>query len=123
MKELSQNELRVGRERRLIERAIHQRHPAVAGALVEPEGVMPHPQSRMTAGLFVTRWAAEAADQELPEPQLGAGQVVFRIHRPEHAVSGHLGIERRHEPGEPVFANPPVDIALRKAVTSHQTII
>ena len=123
MKKLSQDKLRVGRERDLIERAIHQRHPAIAGTLIQPERVMPHPQAGMAARFLVPRRAAKAADQEFPEPQLGAGQVVFRIHRPQHIVPGHLRIEGRHQAGKPVFADPPVDPAFRKPVASHQTII
>ena len=96
MEELAQDELGVSGQRGLIQRAIHQGHPAIAGALVEAERVMPHSQPWMAAGLLVTRRAAKAADQELPQSQLGARQVVFRIHRPEHIVSRHLRIERRH---------------------------
>ena len=96
MEELAQDELGISGQRGLIERAIHERHPTIAGALVEPERVMPHPQSRMAARFLVSRRAAEAADQEFAQPMLGARQVVFRIHRPEHIVSRHLRIESRH---------------------------
>lgn len=123
MKKLAQDELGVGRERSLIERTIHQRHPAIAGALIQAEREVPHPQPWMAARRFVARWPAEAADQELPQSMLGARQVVFRIHPPEHIVSGHLRIERRHQPRKPVFADPFVNIAFRKPVASHQTII
>lgn len=123
MEELSQYELGIGGERGLIERAIHQRHPAIAGALVEPERVMPHPQPWMAARLFVTRRAAKAADQEFAQSMLGARQVVFRIHRPKHIVRRHLRVKGRHQPSEAVFADPPVDLAFRKPVASHQTII
>lgn len=96
MKKLSENDLRVRGKCGLIERAIHQRHPAIAGALVEAERVMPHAQPGMAPRFLVTRRAAKTADQELPQAMLGARQVVFRIHRPEHIVARHLRVKRRH---------------------------
>ena len=123
MEELAQDELGVGGERALIERAIHERDPAIAGALIQTKRVMPHPQPRMATRLFVTRRPAKAAHQELPQSQFGARQVDFRIHRPQHLVFRHLRVERRHQSGEAVFANSPVDVAFRKPGFRHQTII
>ena len=123
MEEFAQHQLGVRGERSVIERAVHQRHPAIAGALVQSKRVMPHPQSRVTARFLVTRRSAEAADQKLPQPKLGARQVVFRIHRPKHIVLGHLGVERRHQSGEAVFADPRIHICFRKPGLRHQTII
>ena len=58
----------------LIERAIHQLDPAIAGALIELERHVAHAQARVAALLDITLWAAETADQKIPQPFFRAVQ-------------------------------------------------
>lgn len=73
---------------------------------------MPQAKPRVAALLDVTWWTAEAADQEVTEPLLGAGQIVRGIHRTNQIVTGHLPVEGGDEPPESVLANGGVDITL-----------
>ncbi len=110
MEEFAQHQLRIGGERGLVERPVHQGHPAIAGALIQPIRVMPHPQARMTSRLLVPRRPAESPHEKVPQSNLGASQVILRIHRAQHVILGHLRVEGRHQSREPVFADPLVDI-------------
>ena len=111
MEELPQQFLGFLRQLGLVERAIHQLHPAIAGALIELERHVPHPQARVAALLDVALRSAEAAHQEIAQPLLGARKVVRRIHRSEDVVGGHLRVKRPDQPLKALFANLRVDLA------------
>lgn len=66
----------------------------------------------MTALFDVSRWAAKAADEEVPEARFGAGEIVRRIHRSEDVVAGDLRVERTDEAGESLLADALVDVFL-----------
>ena len=104
----------VGRQLRLLQRAFHQRHPPIAGLLIDGEWHVPHPQARMAALLDVARRSAEAADQKIAQPLFRGRQVIRRIHRSEHIVRWHLRIKGADQPSEPVFPNPFVDLFFRQ---------
>ena len=64
------------RQRRLVQRPVHQRHPAIARVAVDRERHVPHAQPRVAALLDVARRPAEPADQKVAQPLLGARQIV-----------------------------------------------
>ena len=59
----------------------------------------------MAALLDIPWRPAEAIDQIIAQALLGAGQVVFGIHRAENIVAGHLFVKRRDQAGEAFFAH------------------
>ena len=71
----------------LVERAVHQLHPAIARRFVEAKRGVTHPQPRVAALLHVGRRPAEAADEEQTKPLLRARQVGRGIHRPRGCSS------------------------------------
>lgn len=75
----------------------------------------------MAALLDITRRTAEAADEKIPQPLLGALQIVRRIHRAEHVITRHLCIKRADEPLEAFFANARVDLFLTQIHNSSMT--
>ena len=59
----------------------------------------------MATLLDVALRAAEAADEKVTQPLLGAGEIVRRIHPAEDVVARHLSIERRDEVCESLLAD------------------
>ena len=59
----------------------------------------------MTALLDVEPRAAEAKDQEIPQPLLGPGQIIGEIHRTKDIVLGNLTAESSNKTGETVVAD------------------
>lgn len=123
MEELSQHQLSLRGQGRLVERPIHHGDPTVAGTLIQSKRVMAHPQPRMASGLLVSCRPAEPPHQEIPQANLGPGQVILRIHGAQHVIRRHLRIEGRHQSREPVFADAAEHLPFRKPVVGHQTII
>jgi hypothetical protein len=56
--------------------------------------------------------AAEAADQEVAQALLGAGEIVRRIHRTEQVVAADPAIEGGDQAGEALLADAAVDLVL-----------
>ena len=111
---LPQDARDIGRQRRLVEGAIHELHPPVAGALIDREGHVAHPQPRMPALGDVPRRPAEPADEKIAQPLFGTGEIIGRIHGPQHLVAWDLRVERADEAREAVFADTRVDLFLRQ---------
>src|SRR5215203_7287575 len=63
----------------------------------------------MAALLDVALRTAESPDQEIAQPLLRTGQVVFRIHRPEHRVVWYLAVEFSDKTCKTFLANRSVD--------------
>jgi hypothetical protein len=55
---------------------------------------MPHPKARMPSLLDVRLRPTEPKDQKLSQPVFRAGEVVFRVNRPEYVVGWNLPVER-----------------------------
>src|SRR3974390_62029 len=65
------------------------------------------------APLFdVPRRSAEAADQKIAQPLLGAAQIISWVHGTEDLVARNLSIESRNQPRKPLFANQPEQVGL-----------
>lgn len=75
------------------EGVVHQLHPAIPGGGVHGERIMAHAEAGVASLFDVTRWAAEAENEEVAETLLGSCQVVLRIHWPEDVVRGDLAIK------------------------------
>ena len=72
----------------------------------------------MTALLDVSLGTAEPVDQKIPQALFRAGQILGRIHRPEHIVFGDPGVEGRHHAGDPCLAKPCEDVVfLHKSIS------
>ena len=106
---------------RVLEGAFHQRHPAVSRALVDGKRHVTHPQARVSALFEIARRSAEANNEEVTQPLLGAGQIVRRVHRPQNLVSRDLRVERADQSGKPVLSNPRVDLFFRQIHNSSMT--
>ena len=112
MKERPQHPNRLVRQLRLVQRAVHQRHPSVPGRFVQPERRVAHPQPGMATLLHVSRRPAKAPNQEQAQPLFGTGKVFGRIHRPENVVARDLRVERADQPPESLLANQRVHISI-----------
>src|SRR5262245_41184529 len=112
MEEPAEQVLRLLGQLCFLERALHQRHPAIAGPLIELERHMPHPQPRVAPLLDISLRSAEAADEKVLQPLFRASQIIGRIHRAENVVARHLGVKRPDQPLEAVFTNLLVDLSL-----------
>lgn len=97
---------------RVVERAVHQLHPSVAGGSSDCKRHVAHAQPRMPALFDVARRPAKAANQEIAEPDFGSRKVVGGIHRSEDVVARHLRIERVDKPGETLLADMRIDLVL-----------
>ena len=105
MEELAQHGGGIIRERGVVQRAIHQLHPPIAGALIDDERHVPHAQPRVSTLLDVAHRSAKAADQEVTQALFGPVQVMRGVHRPENVVTRYLRIESANQTLEPFFAN------------------
>jgi len=110
VKELTQECVDVTGQLRLIQRTIHQRHPAVARALIQLEGVMALPQAWMSALLNVARRAAKSTNEKVSQPLLGAFEIMRRVHRAKKVVRRHLSVEGANQPLKPVLADRRINI-------------
>jgi len=106
-------------QRGLVERAIHQLHPAVARALIDGERRVAHAQPGMAALVDVVGGTAEAVHQEPAEPLLGASQILWRIHRAQDVVCGHLRVERVHQAHEAIHPDPREDLVFCQRAVQH----
>jgi hypothetical protein len=106
---------------RVLEGAFHQRHPAISRALVDGKRQVTHPKARVSALFEISRRSAEPNNQEVTQPLLGAGQIVRRVHRPQHLVSGDLRVECADQSGKPVLSNPCIDLFFRQIHNSSMT--
>src|SRR5437870_3418966 len=86
VEELAQHRVDILGQLHLVERVRHQLQPALARGGVDRERHVPHPQARMAALLDVALRAAEAADQKIAQPLLGARKIAGRIHRSENLI-------------------------------------
>jgi hypothetical protein len=111
----------IWRQRRFLQRSFHQRHPAVAGALIDRKRHVAHAQARVTALLDVARRPAEAANEKIAQSLFGPGQILWRVHRAQHVVVRHLGIEGTDQPAEPLLTDPCVDLFFRQIHNSSMT--
>ena len=111
----------IRRQLRLLKCAFHQRHPAVARTLVDGKRHVAHAQTRVTALFDVPRRPAEAADEKITQPRLGARQVLRRVHRAQHVIGRDLGVERADQASEPVLSDPFVDLFFRQIHNSSMT--
>jgi len=68
------------RQQGLVECPIHQLKPAVASTLPDRERSVTLAQARMATLLDIRRRSAESINQKVPEPLLGGGQIIGRIH-------------------------------------------
>lgn len=110
MKELAQLHRHVVWKGHLVERAVHERDPAIACRVVDRERHVAHTQSRMSALLEVARRSAESADHEIPQPLFRANQIVFRIHRTENVVLRNLCVKGMDQPGKSFFTDTRVNV-------------
>ncbi len=69
-----------GGQGRLVERAGHELHPAIAGGLIDWEWEVAHAQAGMATLFDVTGRSAEAADQKIAQANFCSGQIVGRVH-------------------------------------------
>ena len=111
----------LGRQRRLLECAIHQRHPAVARPLIDGERHVAHPQARMPTPFDVARRSAEPADEKVTQPLFRAGEIVWWIHRPQDVIAGHLRVEGADEPRKSLLPDARVDLFFRQIHNSSMT--
>jgi len=111
VKEAAKNGVGVGGERRLIQSAVHQRHPTVARGAIDVERSVASAQSWVAALLGVARGPSKPEDKKVPQALLCRCKVVLLVHRAQDCVGGHLRVERAHEPVESIFADRGVDIA------------
>ncbi len=111
VKEAAKNCVGVGGERRLIQGAVHQRHPTVASGAIDVERSVASAQSWVAALLGVAWGTAKPEDEEVPQALLCRCKVVLLVHRAEDCVRRNLRVERGHEPVESIFADRGVDIA------------
>jgi hypothetical protein len=110
VQELAQHARGIRIEPGRIDRAIHQVHPSIPRRAIDGKRQVAHAQPRVAA-LFDVAWRpAEAADEEVAQPRLGAHEILGRIHRAQHVVVRHLLVEGAHQPGEAVFADASVDL-------------
>lgn len=98
------------RKLHFLEGAKHQLQPAVAGSHVDRERGVTHAQTGMTALLDITLGPAEAPNQEVSQPNLGAFHVFWWIHRPEDVIARNVPVERSDEPREAILANSLKDL-------------
>ena len=80
---------------------------------------MPHPETRVASRGRVERRTAEPLDEEVAEPRLRAGEIIRRIHRPEHVVARDIAVERRDEPRDRIFADSGDDESHRVLWSLH----
>jgi hypothetical protein len=106
----------------LVERAIHQLHPAIARRLIDDEREVPHSQARMASLLDVSRGTTKAADQKIAEAFFGAAQVVRRVHRPEDVIVWYLSIKGVHQPGEAVLTDARIDLILSQSHNTYEAL-
>jgi hypothetical protein len=66
----------------------------------------------MAALFYVTRRAAEAADEKVAQACFGTSQIGGGIHRRQDVVAGNLRIEGAHEPGESCVTDALIDLLL-----------
>jgi hypothetical protein len=71
----------------------------------------------------VAGWAAEPADQEVPEAELSAGPVVRRVHGPKDDVGRHQRVEGADEALDSVLSTAFVDLAFFERWNRHALII
>ena len=122
MKELAQERVGVRRELYLIERVRHELQPPLTRHGVYCKRHVAHAQTRVPSLLDVTLRAAEASDQKVAEPLLGAGKILGRIHRAQHIVGRHLFVERRDKTRETVVADGGKDVLLVQCLHSSDAM-
>src|SRR5271168_1483590 len=97
------------RQSRVCKRFVHQLHPAIAGALVNPKWIMSRPQSRMSALFDISLRTSKSVDQEISKAVLGGGELTRRIHPPQNVVLRDLTIKCRDKAREAFFADDSVN--------------
>jgi hypothetical protein len=98
------------RELTLVNGLIHQRHPAIAGLLVDAERGVSHSQLGMSAALQVVLWAAEAKQKKQSQTLFGPGQICRRVHGTQQIVPGNLPVECSHQTLDAIAADRPIDV-------------
>jgi hypothetical protein len=110
LEELAQERCGLFRQLRLVERATHQLHPAIASDRVDRERQVAHAEPRVSSLLDVSLGSTESPDEKVSQTLLSAREIVGRIHLAENIVCRNLPIERGNETIEPFFADRSVDV-------------
>jgi hypothetical protein len=119
VKELTQQARSIVWQRCLVERAVHQRDPAISGGGIDGERHVPHPQPGVPSLLHVPLRAAEASDEKVAQPLLGAGEILRRVHHAQHRIAWDLTIEATNQSRESCFTDPGEDLFFGERVR-HQ---
>jgi len=93
------------RQSSLDKRFAHQRQPAVAGGLIDPERKMSRPQAGMSSLFNVSLRTSEPIDQEIAKALFGAFPILRRIHPSQNVVLRDLAIKGGHEARETFLSN------------------
>src|SRR5437763_12167134 len=94
-----------GGKRGFVDSLLHQLNPSIAGAVVNGEWSVAHPQSRMAALLGICLRAAKALHDKFAKPLLGAGEVVLWIKRAENFIGWDALVKVGNETGQTLLAD------------------
>jgi len=112
LEEAAQHRVGFGWQADLVERACHERDPAITSRLVDDERGMTLAQPRVSARFDVPLRTAEPAYQEIAQALFRARQIGGGIHRRQHVVGWHLRVEGPDQARETVLADLRVHIDL-----------